>query len=66
MNDLIAGLIERNFSENFTIHSFLHSDLGAPLPLHISLSRPIVFLTEVKDQVVERLEQLIRTRGIRP
>lgn len=48
------------------IHSFLTSDLGAPLPLHISLSRPIGFATEQKDAFVDSLKRGINSSGIRP
>ncbi|TVY83516.1 U6 snRNA phosphodiesterase [Lachnellula suecica] len=47
-------------------HSLLTSDLGAPLPLHISLSRPIGFATEQKDDFVSSLETAIKSSGIRP
>ncbi|KAH8679908.1 U6 snRNA phosphodiesterase Usb1 [Tricladium varicosporioides] len=54
-------------SNNATkIHSFLMSDLGAPLPLHISLSRPIGFATEQKDGFVSSLVQAVKSSGIRP
>jgi len=51
--------------EEGEIHSFLTSDLGAPLPLHISLSRPIGFATEQKDSFVDSLQSAIKTSGIR-
>ncbi|KAF4635444.1 hypothetical protein G7Y89_g2654 [Cudoniella acicularis] len=53
-------------SDKPKIHSFLTSDLGAPLPLHISLSRPIGFPTELKDDFVTSLERTIKSSGIRP
>jgi hypothetical protein len=66
VNDLVARVIEKTAAEDATIHSFLTSDLGAPLPLHISLSRPIGFPTEDKDNFVGLLEQSVNTCGIRP
>ena len=67
VNDLVASLLEHVTAEGVSpIHSFLSSDLGAPLPLHISLSRPVTFPTQDKDKFVELLEQLVHTSGIRP
>ena len=42
------------------IHSLLYSDLGAPLPLHISLSRPVVLRTEQRSLFVETFEMTLR------
>ncbi|CAG8958941.1 hypothetical protein HYFRA_00012938 [Hymenoscyphus fraxineus] len=67
LKNLISALQEKlPFENEAVIHSFLTSDLGAPLPLHISLSRPIGFLTEEKDGFVTSLERFISTSGIRP
>jgi len=42
------------------------SDLGAPLPLHVSLSRPIGFATERKDAFVTAVKRNIDRCGVRP
>jgi hypothetical protein len=48
------------------MHSLLTSELAAPLPLHISLSRSIGFATERKDDFVVAVERIIQSSGIRP
>ncbi|KAF4769220.1 hypothetical protein HAV15_008473 [Penicillium sp. str.  len=42
-----------------TVHSLLHSDLGAQLPLHISLSRPVILRTEQRVLFTEALQKAI-------
>ncbi|KAI0446426.1 U6 snRNA phosphodiesterase Usb1 [Xylaria telfairii] len=51
---------------NTTITSFLTSDLGAPQPLHISLSRPIVLSTSQKESFQSTLAPRLRSSGIAP
>ncbi|PGH16373.1 hypothetical protein AJ80_05223 [Polytolypa hystricis UAMH7299] len=48
------------------IHSLLYSDLGAQLPLHISLSRPIVLVTEERHAFSALMESEIKDWDIRP
>ncbi|KAI1170007.1 U6 snRNA phosphodiesterase Usb1 [Nemania sp. FL0916] len=55
-----------SLSSSPQIISFLTSDLGAPQPLHISLSRPIVLSTAQKDRFLADLEARIRASGIAP
>ncbi|KAI4122288.1 MAG: hypothetical protein LQ347_006553 [Umbilicaria vellea] len=56
---------QRNIEE-IPIHSLLKSDLGAELPLHISLSRPITLLTDHRQPFAELLEQTISRSSTRP
>ncbi|KIW92037.1 uncharacterized protein Z519_07019 [Cladophialophora bantiana CBS 173.52] len=48
------------------VHSFLHSELGVQLPLHISLSAPLVLKTEQRDQFQTSLESKLSQARIRP
>jgi hypothetical protein len=52
--------------ENPGIESLLKSDLGAPLPLHISLSRPITLLTDQRQDFVTAFQSSVKKSGIRP
>ncbi|KAI2696076.1 hypothetical protein CBS147332_9165 [Penicillium roqueforti] len=46
------------------VHSLLHSDLGAQLPLHISLSRPVILRTEQRALFTEALEKAIHASHV--
>ncbi|OAX79271.1 hypothetical protein ACJ72_06413 [Emergomyces africanus] len=48
------------------IHDLLHSDLGAQVPLHISLSRPVVLVTEDRQPFRDLLNDAIRESDIHP
>ncbi|CAI7597950.1 unnamed protein product [Penicillium pancosmium] len=49
-----------------TVHSLLHSDLGAQLPLHISLSRPVILRTEQRASFTEAFSEGVCSSGISP
>ncbi|KAF8865313.1 hypothetical protein BDZ45DRAFT_788981 [Acephala macrosclerotiorum] len=68
LNELATSLKDTAPPEatDLEVRSFLTSDLGAPLPLHISLSRPIGFSTEQKDDFVVSLERTIKSSAVRP
>ena len=48
------------------LQSHLNSDLGAALPLHISLSRPLVLNTDNKDAFTEQLSRAITELHLAP
>ncbi|KAJ6257834.1 U6 snRNA phosphodiesterase [Drechslerella dactyloides] len=52
--------------EVFKLESFLYSDLGTQLPLHISMSRPIVLRTDQRDQFIASLERGLNKAGVEP
>ncbi|PGH33432.1 hypothetical protein GX50_03739 [[Emmonsia] crescens] len=53
-------------SNGLEIHDLLYSDLGAQVPLHISLSRPVVLVTEDRQPFRDLLNDAIRESNIRP
>lgn len=64
--DLIARCQDEDDQHGPGIHSLLHSDLGAQLPLHISLSRPVVLRTEQRSSFSEILKKALRDSHISP
>ncbi|KAG6032284.1 hypothetical protein E4U41_007267 [Claviceps citrina] len=62
--DALVKETQRQIGHDVHLHSFLTSDLGTPLPLHISLSRPLSLPTSIKDEYVSRIQDGIRTSGI--
>ncbi|KAH8734435.1 hypothetical protein BGZ61DRAFT_342353 [Ilyonectria robusta] len=63
--DLITD-IEAELRGEVNLHNFLNSDLGSPLPLHISLSRPLSLPTADKDNFLEKITHTIYAGGIAP
>ena len=47
------------------VHSLLHNELGVPLPLHISLSRPLVLKTKQKDDYLTSITSSLSGSGVR-
>lgn len=64
--DALLRDVEKELEGSFELHKFLTSDLGAPLPLHISLSRPLSLSTADKDSFFDRLSSSLQTSGIAP
>ena len=65
LEDLIPGESEHN-ANHLKIQTLLYSDLGARLPLHISLSRPVVLRTEQRSSFTDLLEKEIQESHIPP
>lgn len=57
--DLVAS-IQRKLGAHHPLRSFLTSDLNAPLPLHISLSRPLSLTTANKDDFLSAATASLR------
>ncbi|KAG5663528.1 hypothetical protein KAF25_001464 [Fusarium avenaceum] len=65
LTSLIAD-IEKEVSSEIKLHNFLTSDLGSPLPLHISLSRPLSLTTGIKDDFFDKITESLNSSGIPP
>jgi hypothetical protein len=68
-HDLLVGLLDEVVAElngAVDLKNFLTSELGAPLPLHISLSRPLALPTADKDAFLERVTGAIERGGMAP
>ncbi|KAL1954709.1 hypothetical protein VTO42DRAFT_813 [Malbranchea cinnamomea] len=52
--------------DRLELHSLLYSDLGVQMPLHISLSRPVVLVTEERHSFSASLERAIRDSDVHP
>lgn len=64
MLDALVKRTQRQIGQDVHLHSFLTSDLGTPLPLHISLSKPLSLPTFRKDDYLSKIQDAIYTSGI--
>lgn len=68
-HSLLAALLaalQRRLGDAAQLTTFLTSDLGAPQPLHISLSRPFVLPTPDKAAFLTRITAEISSCGVQP
>lgn len=61
--DELLGLAEVELGDDIKLRNFVTSDLGAHLPLHISLSRPLSLRTANKDDFLDKVTKSIRSSG---
>ncbi|KAG5930806.1 hypothetical protein E4U53_002112 [Claviceps sorghi] len=62
--DALVTQMQRQIGEDTHLYSFVTSDLGTPLPLHISLSRPLSLPGSIKDDYLSKMHDAISTSGI--
>ncbi|KAE8140979.1 U6 snRNA phosphodiesterase Usb1 [Aspergillus pseudotamarii] len=65
LSSVIAQVEGRLRKNKVELNSLLRSDLGAQLPLHISLSRPVVLRTEQRQSFLETFKSAIQDSNIR-
>ncbi|KAF3764684.1 hypothetical protein M406DRAFT_27966, partial [Cryphonectria parasitica EP155] len=63
--DALTTTTTNNNNAGLELTTFLTSDLGAPLPLHVSLSRPFVLRTSEREPFLATLERDIAASGVR-
>ncbi|PYH47656.1 HVSL domain-containing protein [Aspergillus saccharolyticus JOP 1030-1] len=67
LSDVILQIQQKLLHGSKTeLHSLLHSDLGAQLPLHISLSRPVVLRTEQRQPFLEAFQSAMEQSHCAP
>ncbi|PWY71066.1 hypothetical protein BO94DRAFT_476806 [Aspergillus sclerotioniger CBS 115572] len=64
LGDVIDQINDRLDISTTQLHSLLHSDLGAQLPLHISLSRPVVLRTEQRQPFLKEFQSALKESPI--
>ncbi|EFR02124.1 hypothetical protein MGYG_05126 [Nannizzia gypsea CBS 118893] len=65
LSKIIKGC-QNAHGKDVAIHSLLYSDLGAQLPLHISLSRPVALLTEQREPFLDLFRDYLHKSRIKP
>ncbi|KAJ5083238.1 hypothetical protein N7456_012665 [Penicillium angulare] len=66
LKNLIPSQSKDRAKNQVRIHSLLHSDLGAQLPLHISLSRSVVLRTEQRTLFMDSVQKAVEGSRIPP
>ena len=66
LQNIITEFAGKSEEKTESIHSLLYSDLGAQLPLHISLSRPVVLQTDQRSSFVETFRTALYDSHIQP
>ncbi|KAE8322799.1 U6 snRNA phosphodiesterase Usb1 [Aspergillus sergii] len=65
LSNVIAQIEGKLRKSKVELNSLLRSDLGAQLPLHISLSRPVVLRTEQRQSFLDTFKSAIEDSNIR-
>ncbi|KIW00992.1 uncharacterized protein PV09_07511 [Verruconis gallopava] len=62
---LLQGIVDRATDASSTVHTLLQSDLGAPLPLHVSLSRSLALHTDQREAFLSRVRGHVAAAAVR-
>jgi hypothetical protein len=62
----LQTIIARITQASPNVHTLLQSDLSAPLPLHISLSRSLVLHTDKRDEFLSRVRSNLKAVAVKP
>ncbi|KAM3440570.1 hypothetical protein MY4824_002018 [Beauveria thailandica] len=62
----LLAKVEDTLDGEIELHQFMTSDLGAPLPLHVSLSRPLSLSTTEKDDFLQRVSESLGSGAVPP
>ncbi|CAF9910366.1 poly(U)-specific 3'-to-5' RNA exonuclease [Imshaugia aleurites] len=66
LSDLLTDFNNVQTLPEHQVHSLLRSDLGAELPLHISLSRPVVLLAHQRQPFIDAMTRAISKTTLSP
>lgn len=62
----LLAKVEATLDGEIELHQFMTSDLGAPLPLHVSLSRPLSLQMAQKDDFLDRVSESLGSGSTQP
>jgi hypothetical protein len=66
LDSLVRNLNSGSENKNPTVQSLLESELGAEMPLHISLSRSLMLSTDERQRFIEKLKSVLEEYVTKP
>jgi len=66
LDSLVRNLNSGSENKIPTVQSLLESELGAEMPLHISLSRSLMLSTDERQRFIEKLKSVLEEYVTKP